>query len=64
MATRRRSSSPPRAQEVEFRAPSFNAMKLWLNGRLIDQHKSITAASQLDQYVCRAELQPGRNVIL
>ena len=51
-------------QEVEFRLSSFNATKLWLGGRLIDEHNVYHSGSQFDQYVSRATLRPGRNVIL
>ena len=51
-------------REVEFRMASFNALKLWLNGRLIDQHNVYHGGSQMDQYICRAVLEPGRNQIL
>jgi hypothetical protein len=53
-----------RRQEVELRVASDNAVKVWLDGALIDEHKVNHAGSQLDQYTSRAELQPGRNVIL
>ena len=51
-------------QEVEFRATTFNAMKLWLNGKLLMRQPVYHSGSQLDQYVTRAVLQPGKNVIL
>lgn len=51
-------------REVEFRMASFNALKLWLNGRPIDQHNVYHSGSQMDQYVCPAVLQGGRNRIL
>jgi hypothetical protein len=51
-------------QEVEFRMASVNALKLWLNGRLIDEHKIYHSGTQLDQYVSRAVLRPGSNTIL
>ena len=51
-------------QPVEFRMASFNALKLWLNGKLIDQHHVYHGGSQMDQYVSPATLQPGRNLIL
>lgn len=53
-----------RQQEVEFRLSSFNAVKLWLGGKLIDEHNVYHGGSQMDQYVSRAVLQAGRNVIL
>ena len=54
----------PRRQEVEFRMTSFNAVKLWLNGELIDEHPVYHAGSQMDQFATPAVLEPGRNVIL
>jgi len=54
----------PGAQEVQFRLTSINALKVWLNGRLVAEHEVYHAGSQLDQYVEPATLQPGRNVIL
>ncbi|MGA2031964.1 MAG: hypothetical protein ABSG68_06900 [Thermoguttaceae bacterium] len=53
-----------RRREVEFRLTSFNALKLWLNGKLIDEHKVYHGGSQMDQYVSRAILAAGRNRIL
>jgi hypothetical protein len=53
-----------REQEVELRLASDNAVKLWRGGALIDEHNVYHAGSQFDQYVSRAMLQPGRNVIL
>ncbi len=51
-------------QDVEFRTTSFSAVKLWLNGELIDQHNVYHGGSALDQYIRRATLRPGRNTIL
>ena len=51
-------------QEVQFRLTSFNAVKLWLNGKLVDQRCVYHGGSQFDQYVSRAVLEPGKNVIL
>lgn len=51
-------------REVEIRMSSFNATKLWLNGRLVDEHPVYHSGSQPDQFVNRVVLQPGRNVIL
>ena len=53
-----------REQEVEFRVSSANAVKLWLNGRLIDEHHVYHSGVQPDQYVSRGTLQAGRNTIL
>jgi hypothetical protein len=49
---------------VELRLTSFDAVKLWLNGRLVDRRKVYHSGSQLDQYVVPVVLQPGRNAIL
>jgi hypothetical protein len=54
----------PKAQRVQFRLTSLDATKLWLNGRLIDEHRVYHGGSSLDQYICQADLQAGRNVIL
>jgi hypothetical protein len=54
----------PAARRVQFRTTSLDAVKLWLNGRLIDEHRVYHGGSALDQYVREAELRPGRNVIL
>jgi hypothetical protein len=43
---------------------SANAVKLWLNGRLIDQHHAYHSGSAMDQFISGVVLQPGRNVIL
>ncbi len=51
-------------REVQFRVTAYSAIKLWLNGRLIDEHNVYHGGSQLDQYVCSAVLKPGANVIL
>jgi hypothetical protein len=53
-----------REQEVEFRLASDDAVKLWLGGRLIDEHDVYHAGMYMDQYTSRAKLEPGRNVIL
>jgi hypothetical protein len=50
--------------KVEFRCTSDNAVKLWLNGRLIDAENVNHSGSALDQYVAAAVLEPGRNAIL
>jgi hypothetical protein len=54
----------PERTTVEFRLASCNAVKLWVGGVLVDQHEVYHAGSQMDQYVSRVELKPGRNVIL
>jgi hypothetical protein len=51
-------------QEFEFRMSADVAVKLWLNGRQIDRHNVYHGGNQIDQYVCRGTLQPGKNTIL
>ncbi len=54
----------PESREVEFRLATYSAVKLWLNGKLIDRHNVYHGGSSLDQYISRGTLQKGRNVIL
>ncbi len=54
----------PDSREVEFRLATYSAVKLWLNGKLIDRHNVYHGGSSLDQYVSRGTLEKGRNVIL
>ena len=49
---------------VELRIGTANAYKLWLNGKLIGQANVYHSNLKLDQYVSRAEMRAGRNVIL
>lgn len=51
-------------QAVEVRIATQSAVKLWLNGSLVDQHHVYHGGLLLDQYVCRVTLQPGQNVLL
>ena len=51
-------------REVEFRMTSFNALKLWLNGTMLFRQPVYHSGSQLDQWVARGVLKPGKNVIL
>lgn len=52
------------AREVEFRYGTPNATKLWLNGELLSQFHVYHAGDEVDQYLARGKLRPGRNVIL
>ncbi len=52
------------ARPVELRLASTNANKIWLNGKLIAQNNVYHAGEQLDQYVGKGELKPGKNHIL
>ncbi len=52
------------AGTAEFRLGSISAVKLWLNGRLLDERKVYHSGSEVDQYISRGELQAGTNRIL
>jgi hypothetical protein len=54
----------PREQTVELRLGCINANKLWLNGKLIDEHEVYHAGTRVDQYTQRVTLVKGRNLIL
>ncbi|MHB1038215.1 MAG: PQQ-like beta-propeller repeat protein [Pirellulales bacterium] len=53
-----------RPMEVELRLGCVNANKLWLNGKLLDEHEVYHAGTQMDQYVVRAAFIAGTNHIL
>ncbi len=52
------------AQTVDIRIGSENAIKLWLNGKLLFAAEAYHANSAIDQYLGQGQLKPGRNVIL
>ena len=51
-------------QDVEIRTSTSNAVRVWMNGTLVDEHNVNHSGLQMDQYVCRATLRPGKNVLL
>ena len=51
-------------REVDFRLGSYNANKIWLNGKLLTANEVYHAATAIDQYRVRGTLKRGRNVIL
>ncbi len=53
-----------KADPVELRLQSTNAIKIWLNGELLAAHKVYHAGSNMDQYIGRGELKSGKNLIL
>jgi hypothetical protein len=53
-----------RPQPAELRLGSTNAVKIWLNGKLLASAESYHANSTMDQYIGRGELVAGRNVIV
>lgn len=54
----------PAEREVEFRFSSYNATKVWLNGKPVAGHNVYHSGSGMDQYVSTCRLQKGRNTIL
>lgn len=54
----------PRDQEVQIRSSSTNAIKIWVNEKLIDEHNVYHAGSQFDQFEANAVLREGKNQIL
>ncbi len=54
----------PARQEVQLRLTSMNAIKLWLNGKPVNQYRVYHSGSDPDQYVNTVTLESGRNVIL
>jgi hypothetical protein len=53
-----------REQPVELRVGSENAVKIWLNGKLVAQAEAYHANSAIDQYIGRGQLKAGTNQIL
>jgi len=51
-------------QEVELRLSAVNATKLWVGGRLVNEHPIYHSGGGMDQYVDRVTLEPGHNLIL
>ncbi len=54
----------PAAMEVEFRLGCINANKLCVNGQPIFMNEVYHAGMSIDQYVGRAALKPGENVVV
>lgn len=52
------------AGPAEFRLGAISAVKLWLNGRLLDAREVYHSGSEIDQYISRGELRAGANRIL
>jgi hypothetical protein len=49
---------------VDVRLGSINAVKLWVNGKLLFDREVYHASMAIDQYIAQAEMQKGRNEIL
>lgn len=51
-------------QAVDIRVGSLTAVKVWVNGKQIDERHVYHSGTSVDQYVSRAVLKPGKNIIL
>ena len=54
----------PKARDAQIRISSYNALKVWLNGKLIDEHKVYHGGWDFDQYIIPVTLKKGTNTIL
>jgi hypothetical protein len=54
----------PIEQKVEFRAASQNAVKMFLNGKMVFGREEYHHGTRMDQHVAQVELKKGRNEIL
>jgi hypothetical protein len=52
------------ARDVEVRLGSFTAFKLWVNGELVLTRGDAYTGMDLDHYVAKARLKPGKNALL
>jgi hypothetical protein len=49
---------------VDIRIGAISAIKLWVNGQLLDSREVYHSGTEIDQYVSRTKLKPGVNQIL
>ena len=54
----------PKEQKVQVRAGTMNAVKIFLNGKLLFGREEYHHGMHLDQHVGKGVLRPGRNTIL
>ena len=54
----------PKEQQVQMRAGSNNAVKIWLNGKLIYFREEYHHGMRMDQHTATGTLRAGRNTIL
>lgn len=52
------------ARPVDVRIGSIVAIKVWVNGRLVDSRETYHSGTSIDQYISKTKLQPGVNRIL
>jgi hypothetical protein len=51
-------------RDAEIRIGCYNALKLWINGRLVLVRGDAFTGMSFDHYIAKIHLQPGKNVIL
>ena len=49
---------------VDIRIGAISAIKVWVNGQLLDSREVYHSGTEIDQYVSRTKLNPGVNAIL
>jgi hypothetical protein len=54
----------PVERPIEIRTGSFNATKIFLNGKQVFSHEEYHHGMNIDQYSCRAILKAGKNELL
>ena len=54
----------PSEKTVQIRSSTMNAIKIWVNGVLVDEHNVYHAGSQFDQYQADAVIRRGSNRIM
>lgn len=54
----------PSEKTVQIRSSTMNAIKIWVNGVLVDEHNVYHAGSQFDQYQADAAIRRGSNRIM
>jgi hypothetical protein len=52
------------AREVDVRLGCYTGFKLWVNGEPVLERGDAYTGMQLDRYVARVKLRPGKNVLL
>ncbi|GIW81911.1 MAG: hypothetical protein KatS3mg105_3718 [Gemmatales bacterium] len=57
-------SNPPREQNVQLRMGSNNAVKIFVNGKLIFFREEYHHGMVMDQYIAPCQLKAGKNEIL
>ena len=51
-------------RDVDLRLGSINANKIWLNGELLTANEVYHAGMEVDQYVVKGRMMPGKNTIM